>query len=773
MEAFFTTADESIKRLYRRGQDPEDTAVPSTFTWTSFSEIPARNLYNMDEIGADTTQARKRKIVGAHSMQDALRHNFEETDGDKAPFHVTLCLTTCATGLTPIPPYIGHSNPSSKDEEPRLLRRHLEGIFQTIDGKVVNPSGINVFVTKLGSMTKRRFPGFCQHFVKNLPRGQGKGGEPVILVFDGHTSRWSVQGLKFLFDNNVYCICLPGHTSIWSQPNDGGPNSSFKSLLGDCIHRWHLCHLALPGAQTLMKMKRGDFNEIACEAWLAWSERQRKEKELSGNNSIMTAWKGTGLKPFNRNPPYWLSALQKFGQKESIALMSTPCPSASEIQCEYASTASSDMQVQALPHLQAPTEATNTGLAEKDGSIPNFTYFSLLAHAFVAATAKKEQNMANRTNTLQGHQQQQCENACSLSILTATKTRSALVAAMATTMQSTLESTRREQFRSRLEAMLPGQALALHKAPPPAGIEASKEATTHAVATLIPLVGNNFKLVYHDPAQNTCTLTLEEAAALAPKYLLPATSMAELSVVDAKAVRARKAREAVAAREAAERAAAHAATVEWCKEQAEFAISKGITFETFVELSKVWAKAPARLVNGKIVLNYKDANGHTRAHIVDETIRTILSQPLMESVKAAVERAGALHAQTKRREKGLDQDTWAGRDVTEFIPELERLEKQEAAKARTKLQKKAERTCKQNENREEKIKAACSNLLSDRLAGNPAKLPIADLVTLIKWKNSKKVPTNTKAGNRSQIVQAWVDLNVPMEELRAKAGAPL
>eukprot|EP00327_Prymnesium_parvum_P012607 CAMPEP_0184384368 /NCGR_PEP_ID=MMETSP0007-20130409/7847_1 /TAXON_ID=97485 /ORGANISM="Prymnesium parvum, Strain Texoma1" /LENGTH=46 /DNA_ID= /DNA_START= /DNA_END= /DNA_ORIENTATION= len=40
-------------------------------------------------------------------------------------------------------------------------------------------------------MTKERFPDFCAHFVKNL--------------------------LK----NNVYCLCLPGHTSIWSQPGHG------------------------------------------------------------------------------------------------------------------------------------------------------------------------------------------------------------------------------------------------------------------------------------------------------------------------------------------------------------------------------------------------------------------------------------------------------------------------------------------------------------------------------------------------------------------------
>jgi len=81
------------------------------------------------------------------------------------------------------------AKPKGQQHATLLLCRLLTGIFHKDDnGKVVNPTGIGVFVTKTGSMTKERFPDFCTHFVKNL--------------------------LK----NNVYCLCLPGHTSIWSQP---------------------------------------------------------------------------------------------------------------------------------------------------------------------------------------------------------------------------------------------------------------------------------------------------------------------------------------------------------------------------------------------------------------------------------------------------------------------------------------------------------------------------------------------------------------------------
>ena len=64
------------------------------------------------------------------------------------------------------------------------------------------------------------------------PAGQGPDGDPVLLFFDGHTSRWNMSALLYLERNNVHGICLPSHTSIWSQPNDAGANASFKAFFG-------------------------------------------------------------------------------------------------------------------------------------------------------------------------------------------------------------------------------------------------------------------------------------------------------------------------------------------------------------------------------------------------------------------------------------------------------------------------------------------------------------------------------------------------------------
>ena len=146
----------------------------------------------MDEMGSDTNKGRKKVIAGKHAMLDALRHIFDDTDGDNNPFHVTNCLTTRADGKLPIPPYVGHSAPTSNaDVEPKLTAAIYTNIL-TYDPISRHPdpgdTGMNIFVTRSGSMTKDRFPSYCAHLVRNLKKiGQGgPRGEPVMPIFDGH-----------------------------------------------------------------------------------------------------------------------------------------------------------------------------------------------------------------------------------------------------------------------------------------------------------------------------------------------------------------------------------------------------------------------------------------------------------------------------------------------------------------------------------------------------------------------------------------------------------
>lgn len=66
-------------------------------SWESYQEIPKDCIYNMDEVGTDTTKHRD-KIIG--SSFNAMIRPFQRTpEGDgKMNRHVTCCLTTCADG---------------------------------------------------------------------------------------------------------------------------------------------------------------------------------------------------------------------------------------------------------------------------------------------------------------------------------------------------------------------------------------------------------------------------------------------------------------------------------------------------------------------------------------------------------------------------------------------------------------------------------------------------------------------------------------------------
>eukprot|EP00327_Prymnesium_parvum_P009381 CAMPEP_0184377990 /NCGR_PEP_ID=MMETSP0007-20130409/2722_1 /TAXON_ID=97485 /ORGANISM="Prymnesium parvum, Strain Texoma1" /LENGTH=79 /DNA_ID=CAMNT_0026722095 /DNA_START=91 /DNA_END=330 /DNA_ORIENTATION=- len=67
----------------------------------------------MDEQGAEHNKGRKKKVGSKDTSHDGLRHCMEVTDADNNPFHVTNCMTTRADGAAPIPPLLGHSNPST------------------------------------------------------------------------------------------------------------------------------------------------------------------------------------------------------------------------------------------------------------------------------------------------------------------------------------------------------------------------------------------------------------------------------------------------------------------------------------------------------------------------------------------------------------------------------------------------------------------------------------------------------------------------------------
>jgi hypothetical protein len=155
-------------------------------------------------------------------------------------------------------------------------------------------SNAQVRVTTSGSMTRALFPRWCEHFVRNLPAGLGKGGEAVFLYVDGHTSRWTYAGLEFLAANNVIVICVPSHTTIWSQPNDAGQNAAFKAYFAKCCRAWR----AAPDgslAHLHSVMDRGDFNEIFVKAQYGPRAEQAARLRQTGMNAMKSGWVNVGM----------------------------------------------------------------------------------------------------------------------------------------------------------------------------------------------------------------------------------------------------------------------------------------------------------------------------------------------------------------------------------------------------------------------------------------------------------------------------------------------
>ena len=154
-----------------------------------------------------------------------------------------------------------------------------------------------------GRMTQRIFFDYSIHFVKNLPKGQGRDGEPVILFLDGHSSRWDVSSLVYLLQNNVCPFFLPSHTSIWSQPNENGVNLRWLKSIETAVSSLGMRFSA--GGTTPQY-----FNIIIRHAWKMFIKNERDNLLTCKQNNTTNAYMKTGLYPVDPNCESWSNVLE-------------------------------------------------------------------------------------------------------------------------------------------------------------------------------------------------------------------------------------------------------------------------------------------------------------------------------------------------------------------------------------------------------------------------------------------------------------------------------
>ena len=107
------------------------------------------------------------------------------------------------------------------------------------------------------------------------------GGEPRLLIVDGHGSYVTASFVRFCIDHNIIVLLLPPHSSHITQPLDVGIFSPLKQIM----------------SQELDKILRYGFNDIQTFEW-ANCYRLARPYDMKPSN-IKNAWSGAGLLPFN------------------------------------------------------------------------------------------------------------------------------------------------------------------------------------------------------------------------------------------------------------------------------------------------------------------------------------------------------------------------------------------------------------------------------------------------------------------------------------------
>ncbi|KAL3918730.1 MAG: hypothetical protein SGPRY_005901, partial [Prymnesium sp.] len=290
--------------------------------------------------------------------------------------------------------------------------------------------------------------------------------------------------------------------------------------------------------------------------------------------------------------------------------------------------------------------------------------------------------------------------------------------------------TRTHNFKSSLEAMKPGDCLRLLPL---------EELQGGATPASLDNTGEGVYLLKNsgESAERPHEVVLLDDAdtKLAEHYVLPAISTAELSAGDA-AARALEARQAATERAEAKRAAVEVVSHTWHEEQAMLAAELGLNSNDWERIVNLLSKPPPKLEGRHLVMNSVSIGD---AIVVDAAIERAISESLSESVAFAKARVTELDAEKRKsNEKGLDRETWGGKDSTDRTPELERSKVEAETKAAALLEKKRAAASSQAYKHLENVQQVCKKLLSGQAEGDAANLDIGDLLALITWKGGKR-----------------------------------
>lgn len=214
-------------------------------------------IYNTDETSLTTVQNPIRVLASKGQKQVG-----QITSAERGTL-VTMCGTINALGNS-IPPLL------------IFPRVHYKEFM--IKGA---PYGTLGAATPSGWISSEVFLKYLQHFVKYAsPTNEN----PVLLIMDNHDSHISLSAINYAKQNNVILFTFPPHTTHRLQPLDRCIYGPLKKYYNDACRSWLLHN---PGKRITIY----DIPEILGNVYhVAFS-----------TSNIVSAFRKTGLYPFNRN----------------------------------------------------------------------------------------------------------------------------------------------------------------------------------------------------------------------------------------------------------------------------------------------------------------------------------------------------------------------------------------------------------------------------------------------------------------------------------------
>ena len=323
-DEWFGRCEAFVRKLHAAGKIP----------WATYNEIPDRCKYGFDEEAANTCKGRAKALRSRKVADDGMRRLFEISSDGRMSKHVTDGMTTRADGKV-CAPYLlkarGGGNAKADADKRRagqavpLLNPTNEELHYLldsdydVDADAADSVKIGLGITRSGSMTLETFFEFAQHFNRYvIDADQGgaidgvkEGGQPVILFLDGHASRWSSVAHHYFMRNNIHVICVPSHTTIWSQPNDAGSNASFKACFGRVLRSMSCAVEAAKGGDA--------FNKVFRAAFLLWRKEMSDALQATQMNAVKSAWRKVGLGgKLNPHCEMWTAAIGLFGDESLL-----------------------------------------------------------------------------------------------------------------------------------------------------------------------------------------------------------------------------------------------------------------------------------------------------------------------------------------------------------------------------------------------------------------------------------------------------------------------